>query len=205
MKGVVMVAWPLSREEKIAVLENGLSARADELTGEWVRVISRESGVVLGLCCGARADVVAGLNIFVQTGVGHTGRHVNIDNLQDLQEIRYLTAHGDSSSHGATWLHFLGAINTAWASYLSHHFNGLFDTMINMAGEGARRDGGGWEVLLAHLLELQFQDSRYYGGALLELKWLVREFARREHQEIVSFTQANGLPRPAWPKEIPAP
>lgn len=192
----MLMAWPLTEEQEAAIKLYPLAVRADELSGEWVRVSSQESGDTIGRSGGAYYTALNGACIFVSTGSGSTGSVIAAANLTLVEEIGYVVAAGDASSHGATWTHFLQLATEAYRNCdpRSHY---LFDAMINMAAEGAHRDGGGWMPILVYLQRLQNRPPAYWAGGLRDLRRLAEDFARQEHVGLAEFARANNLPEPA--------
>jgi hypothetical protein len=90
----------------------------------------------------------------------HATRYIARNNLlEEPKVIDYALSGGDGSSHGATWTHFSEALEPLSIKYFHRldqsdaelHLDGL----LNMASEGARRDGGGWAVIVEGLRNAQ--------------------------------------------------
>lgn len=90
----------------------------------------------------------------------HSARYIAQNNLSgEPRIIDYTLSGGDGSSHGATWPHFAEALEPL--SIRNFHRLGAedlrlqLDGLLNMASEGARRDGGGWTVIAEGLRNAQ--------------------------------------------------
>lgn len=131
----------------------------------------------------------------------HSARYISLGNLtDDPQIIEYAPSQGDGSSHSATWTHLAEAMEPLSLKHyhrldeegIELHLDGL----LNMATEGAHREGGGWAVIAEGLRKAQNEmlnsGNRYrtwehrtmYQG----LGYLAANFAERDQAAERAFT-----------------
>src|SRR5689334_22640523 len=81
-------------------------AKLYELEGQPVVVLSRQSGLHIGVNAAIYEDVAAGTAVWLRSHGGQgSGIRVNVLSLVAVEPLEYEPAHGDGSSHGATWQH----------------------------------------------------------------------------------------------------